>query len=483
LAEQVETAFMRRVLLVLAMLVFLAPVRLCAAQQSAVLVITAQQIALHSDRGLLIADGGVAVHSSALQLTATRASYDLRANRLIAVGDVSVTQGSSQASGTGYVYDFNAKRGAFDKNASVPQLSNLDALALGQQVELRPGNSMTFSNAQVLAGSTFTPMASYTYTIPPPATKDFGYSPVPSAALEWPVLVGSSRDVYEFARFRYDRYNGGGGAGLEEHYARTDRGYVALGQTVDVDGGRFDLAAYQRLNQSLSQSLSGSFLTGVKTWRYALSSSGRRGYASLSTSQYNGARSDDLLFSGNQRPIGHIASLRFQADLGHDVHPGDAHVAQDFRLTPGLHIDTASLRVGAASLTSSLDLGESLYSYRRGTLASSATLWGTFPVTARLLFNGGATFSHNAPPFPATYRTYTLGTTWRASDAFNLVTSLSYTHDFGQAFGSGRPQFTAAFDVRVKRKNGTGIEVGTLLPFGGVGNMNRQAVLNLRFIK
>src|SRR5579884_2126001 len=166
---------MRRVLTIFAIFVFLAPLPLRAAQDTPVFSITAQQIALHSDRGLLIAEGGVAVHGATLQLTATRAEYDLRANRLIAAGDVSVTDGSSKVSAAGYAYDFGSKRGSIEKNASVPQISTLDALATGQQVELRPAASITFANAQVLAGSSFTPMASYTYAIPPPAAKDWGY--------------------------------------------------------------------------------------------------------------------------------------------------------------------------------------------------------------------------------------------------------------------------------------------------------------------
>ncbi len=474
---------MRRLLLALATVAALAPIPVRAANAHAPVVITAQQIALHSDRGLLIADGGVAVHAPKLRLTCTRASYDLHTNRLTAVGDVSVTEGSSQISAAGFVYDFGAGRGSVSKNASVPQLSSQDAQAVGQQVELQPANSMTFSNAQVLAGSTFSPMASYTYAIPPPAAKDYGTSPVPSAALEWPVLIGYSHDAYEFARFRYDRYNGGGGIGLEEHYARSDRGYVAFGQTVDVDGDRFDLSAYEKLNQSLSQTFTSSYLAGTHTWRYALTSTGRYGYASLSSTQYNASRSDDFLVTGNQHSIGRIASVRFQGDLGHDVHPGDANVAQDFRVTPGLHVDTSSLRIGAATFSSSFDLGEAFYTYGRATLSSAATFWGNVPVTGRLLFNGGASFSHNAPPYPSTTRTYTLGVTWRASDAFNLVSSVNYANDYGQEFGVGRPEYTAAFDVRLKRKNGTGFEVGTLLPFGGVGNLNHQAVLNLRFVK
>ncbi len=455
----------------------------CAAQLPASVVITAQQIALHSDRSLLVASGGVSVRWESMQIAATRVQYELRTNRLLAAGDVTVSAGSGQLNATGYVYDFTAKRGAVVAGAIVPELSTSDATALGQQVELRPTSTITFTNAQVLAGSTLTPVASYTYYIPAPNAKDFGYSPVPSAALEWPVLIGSSRNAYEFARLRYDRYNAGPGAGLEEHYARTDRGYVVLGQTLDADASRYDLAAYERLNANLSQSLTGSYLPGAHAARYALTSSGRRGYSSLSFSQYNASRSDDLLFSGNQRAMGRAASLRLQIDLGHDIHPGDWNVVQDFRLTPGMHVDTAALRIGASSITGSCDLGESLYSYGRATLSSDASLWGNFPVTAKLLFTAGAGFSHDAPPFPSTYRTYTWGATWRASQAFNLVTSIAYAHDYGQAAGFGRPQYSAAFDVRVRRKNGSGIEVGALVPFGGVGNMGRQAGLNLRFIR
>lgn len=444
--------------------------------------ITAQQIALYADRGLLVAGGGVAVHLRAEQLSATRALYDLCANRLILAGDVSLTDVRGTRTGSSYVYDFAAKRGAFAA-ATVPQLSTNEATAIAQQVTLRPAQSITFTAGQALSGGTLVPVATYTYAIPPPGAKDFGYSPVPSAALEWPVLLASGRDAYSFARLRFDRYNGGPGAGFEEHYARTDRGYAALGETLDADGARFDLAAFERIDGRFTQSLNGSSLYGSRALRYSLMSSGKRGYASLSFAQYNGSRSDDLYLTGNQRQLGHAGSFRLQVDAGHDVHPGDYRAAQDYRLTPGVHVDTASVHIGIASLSASADLGESVYDYGRGTLATDASLWGTFPVNARLSFNGGATFSHQAPPFPSTYRTYSAGMTWKASRAFNLISSLTYAHDFAQAFGVGRPQLSAAFDVSVRRKNGTGIEIGAIVPFGTVGNFSRAGVLNVRFLR
>lgn len=473
---------MRRLIVVCASLFLLWPVAARADQTPAV-VITAQQIALYTDRSMLVAEGGVSVHIPGLQITATRAGYDLRSNRLVATGDVSVTTGSETTTGQGYAYDFNARTGGFNTSVSVPEIASIEAVAVAQQVELRPAQSISFSNAQVRSGSVLTPIAAYTYTIPPPAAKDFGYSPVPAAALDYAFLLTQNTDAYTFARARYDRYNGGPGAGLEEHYARTDRGYVALGETMDVDYGRLDLAAYQRMNDTYSQALTGSTYPDTRSLRYAISTAGRHGFASLSFSQFDGTRTDDFNVAGNQRPVAHVGTVRLQADLAHDVHPYDYAGAQDFRLTPALNFNSAGLRLGSATLSTSVDIGESIYNYGRGTLHTSQTFWGTFPTTTRLIFTGGATFTHDAPPYPSTYRTYTAGATWRASHAFNLVSSLTYTHDYAQAFQIGRPIFSAAFNVRVIRKNGTGIEVGTILPFGGIGDMERQSAFNLRFFK
>lgn len=461
---------------------WLGPIPARAAPPAASVTITAQQIALYTDRSVLLADGGVSVRSQALQITSTRVLYDLKGDTLTATGNVTVTQNAAEAAGSAYVYDFKTAQGHFLQSATLPQYSTQEATAIAQQVELHPAASILFSNAQVRTGSVLAPVAAYEYTIPPPNAKDFGYSPVPSAALEEYVRLGSDRDAYSFGRLRYDRYNGGPGAGFEEHYARTDRGYVALGQTLDVDGARFDLAAFQRLNSNLTQSLTGSSLFGSRSLRYALNLSGREGYSSLSFFQYDGTRADDLYMTGNQHPVGKLGQLREQIDFGHDVHPTDYSGSQDFRVTPGLHFDTASVRVGRSTLSSSADIGESWYDYGRATLATGVSFWDTYVANRKLQLNAGATFAHDAPPFPSSYRTYVVGSTWKASSAFSLISSLTYAHDYAQYFGVGRPEFSAAFDVRFRRKNGMGIEAGSIIPFG-TGDLYHAGGFNLRFFR
>lgn len=472
---------MRRFATALAAVLLLIPAGAYA--QTAGVVMTARQIALYPDRRLLIAEGGVSVRFAGSEIAATNAMYDFRANTMTFAGNVTVKQAAGTIAGGGYVYDFAHKSGALAPNAVVPQLDTADALAVGPQVQIEPATSITFSNAQVRSGTDLVPAASYTFAVPPPNAKDFGYSPVPSAALEWPLVVHSGTDGYAFARMRYDKYNGGPGAGLEEHFAATDRGYAVFAQTQDVDGSKFHVLAYQKINDSLSQSLMGSSFVGDRTLRYAIQSSSRHGFASLSFAQSNGQRSDDLLLTGLQRPVWRLGSSRLQIDFGHDVHPSDWNVAQDFRVTPGLHFDTASVKLGPATFSGSFDLGESLYNYGRATLASDAGVRSTIPVNVHLQFDASTQFSHEAPPFPGTTRTYTGGFTWHASRWFNLVSSLTYTHDFDQAFGVGRPQYSASFDVTIRRKNGTGFEIGSIVPFGGVGDMKKQAVLNIRFVR
>ena len=156
--------------------------------------------------------------------------------------------------------------------------------------------------------------------------------------------------------------------------------------------------------------------------------------------------------------------------------------AQDFRATPGVHFDSAALRLGRSTLTSSADVGEAFYDYGRVTLSSDLSLWDTVVASDKLQFNGGTTFAHSAPPFPSTYRTYVAGMTWKASSAFNLVSSLTYAHDYGQTYGYGRPEFSAAFDVRFRRKNGMGVEIGGIIPFG-TGNLYHAGVFNFRVFK
>lgn len=472
---------MRRFAAAFAAALLLVPAAVCA--QTAGGVMTARQIALYPDRRLLVAEGGVSVRFTGIEVAATNAMYDYRANTMTFAGNVTVKDAAGTITGGGYVYDFGKKTGALAPNAVVPQLDTADALAVGDQVQIDPAATITFSNAQVRSGTDFVPAASYTFAIPPPQAKDFGYSPVPSAALEWPAVVNSGKNGYTFARMRYDKYNGGPGAGLEEHYAATDRGYAVFAQTLDVDGSKFHVLAYQQINSTLSQSFTGSSFVGEQALRYAITSSSSHGFASLSIAQNDAQRSDDLLLTGLQRPVKRLGSSRLQIDFGHDVHPTDWNVAQDFRVTPGLHFDTATVNLGRSSLAGSFDLGETLYNYGRATLASDAGLRSTIPVNYRLQFNASVQFSHEAPPLPATSRTYTGGLTWHASKWFNLVSSLSYAHDFDQAFGKGRPQYSASFDVTIRRKNGTGFEIGTIVPFGGVGNMNKQAVLNVRFLK
>lgn len=434
-------------------------------------MLTAQQIALYVDRGLLIADGGVSIKLPTGTIAVTRAAYNLRTNRLYTAGPA-------------YTYDLSAKvyiqMPSHDDAVAQSQIAQANVIA--QQVQIQPAKTLLFTSAQVSVGGVLQTAASYDYRIPPPNAKNFGSSPVPSAALEYARLLSSTRNAYTFARVRYDRYNGGPGIGLEEHLAKSNRGYAVFGETLDADGARFDLSTYQRINSRYTQTLTASRLFGQTYARYAVTRLGARGYASLAFAQSNGTRSDDLTGSGPRNPLGHIGFFSLQADLGHDVHPFDGLAVEDARLTGGVHIDLMPLHLGLATLSTSSDLGETIYNYGRGTLATTLSFFAARPAGPHASFSAGATFNHNAPPFPSTYRTYSLGTTYNPNQLLGIVASINYDRDVPQYLNFGRPEYTLGLDLRIRRKKDLrGIETGIVLPFGAVGQFHNVAGFNIRF--
>ncbi|MDQ2872244.1 MAG: hypothetical protein M3R35_03830, partial [Candidatus Eremiobacteraeota bacterium] len=195
---------MRRLVWAFAILCLALLGRARGAQDAAPIVITASQIAFYADRGLLIADGGVSIRLASKTIAATRAAYDVRTNRLLTANPA-------------FSFDLSKPTGepAASRDDLVPQLSPAEATIVAREAEIRPHVSLFFTAAQVRTGAQLQPAASFTYAIPKADAKDFGYSPVPSAALEWPILIASGRNAYSFARVRYDGYNGGPGIGLE----------------------------------------------------------------------------------------------------------------------------------------------------------------------------------------------------------------------------------------------------------------------------
>ncbi|MEO6913513.1 MAG: hypothetical protein ABI182_05775 [Candidatus Baltobacteraceae bacterium] len=501
---------MRRFLPVLAVIsIFAAPAVARASAQSS-FDITAQTISLYADRRLLSATGAVTIQIGTSTVACTRAVYDIARNRLTADGNVSVTQGGKKTSAIAYAYDpITGKQALLTNNAgdakafAVRDLVGIDPFITSNRVTVFPKSALQFTAGTLYAGGSASAVSSYTYSLAQTSGHDFGTSPLAQNVWDVPYTVYANDRFWTITHGRYDQYGGKIGFGIEQRYARSDRGSVGVALTHDSYGSRVDLIAFEHMNAHLTQSLAESSVGAVSYARYALVNSGRRGATSLVLAQYNGSQSNDLFYTTNDRNLGRWLTYHVQAGVGRDAHPTNYPIGQDFRTTFGTYLSSAPVQILKTSLSASFDLSDSLYAYGRDNVASTLGLWATRSIGRKIFLAGNATFAHygdllrtnqrafyplvtqyatsDGSIYPgyvaydgvAIYRSYFASLNYQATPRFTLYTSLAYANDFPQYRGFGRMQYVGTIDLHITRKRGGTIEFGRIEPFGWAGQRYR----------
>lgn len=470
---------MRTAFALAALVCCLVPLGAAAAPPPASVEIAAQSVALYTDRRVVIADAGVAVATGARTFGASHAVFFLQTGRLVMSGGVTEKDGATTRSGEAYALDVGTGDGAFvapgDSGTSGGALPALTS----QRVVVRPGISLTFTPAQVGNGAAAQTVASYVYPLAAPHARDFGPSPALGAALEFPVPLTAGRNAYAFATPLYDRYLGGFGLGLEAHVAASDRGYAALALTQNGDGARYDLLAFQTVRDGLNQTLSASSGRDLRYVRYALTSFGRAGTLQASLEQNGATQADDVYASTDRRMLGGGFAIRFDGDLGRDVHPADFPVATDGRASLGAVLDGPALRVAGATLSTQALAAETAYSYGRRAFDGGVSAFASRSFGALLASAGAALLQRNdrigIDP-RQTYRTYTLAAGYAPHAPWSLFASVQYARDHPQYAGYGRPEFLQTVALRIRRKHGPGIELDTSFAYGRRGAMPRPTL-------
>lgn len=448
--------------------------------------ITAQNVALFTDRRVLVADAGVAVKVGARTLGAAHAIVYLDEGRAVLSGGVTLDDAGTTSSGASYALDIETGEGHFIEAVATNDTGGTTPVVTSQRVVIRPNQSLTFTPAQVGNGVAVQTVASYTYPLAAPHAKDFGPSPGIGAALQYPFLLGSGRDGYVFGSGRYDRYLGGAGVGLEAHVATSPRGYAALSVAQDGDGARYDMLAFERLRDGLTQTLTGSRGIGLAYARYALTSFVPTGTMQLALAQNGAMHSDDLFASTNRKAIGGGFALLFNADVGRDVHPADDAIAQDMRESVGMVLDGPVYHVAGASLSLQATAGGTAYSYGRRSFDQGASAFVSRSFGSILLLNGSAAILQSNDQvgiYPRnTFRTYTAGGTFQPHAPWSLFTTVQYAHDWPQFRDFGRPEFLQTVALRIRRRHGPGLEIDTSFAYGRTGLMPKPT-LSLSLIR
>jgi|GEM_PF-2126472 len=448
--------------------------------------ITAQNVALFTDRRVLVADAGVAVKVGTRTLGAAHAIVYLGEGRAVLSGGVTLDVGGTKTSGASYALDIETGIGRFVDAVTTNDTGGTNPVVTSQRVVIRPDDSLTFTPAQVGTGVAVQTVASYTYPLAAPHAKDFGPSPGIGAALQYPFLLGRGRDGYVSGTGRYDRYLGGAGVGLEAHLATSPRGYAAFSVAQDGDGARYDLLAFENVSDGLTQTLTGSRGVGLAYARYALTSFGRTGTLQFSLSQNGATHSDDVFASTNRAAIGGGFALLFDGDVGRDVHPADFAVAQDVRGSLGAVLDGPSYHVAGASLSLQASAGGTAYSYGRRSFAQGASAFVSRSFGPMLLLNASAAvFQSNdqVGTYPrSTFRTYAVGATLQPRAPWSLFTTVQYAHDWPQFANVGRPEFLQTVALRIHRTRGPGLEIDTSFAYGRTG-LRPKPTLSLSLIR
>jgi hypothetical protein len=459
----------------------LLPLRAVAAgPPPAPIEITAQNVALYADRRVLVADAGVAVKTGTRTFGASHAIVYLNEGRAVFSGGVTLEDGTTKQTGAAYALDIETGIGHFIDAVSTNDSGGTTPVVTSQRVVIRPNESLTFTPATVGNDSAVQTVASYTYPLAAPHARDFGPSPAIGAALQYPFLLGRGRNGYVFGTGRYDRYLGGLGAGIEGHFATSERGYAALAATQDGDGARYDLQAFQSIQDGLNQTLSASRGIGLEYARYALTSFGRTGTLQGSIAQNGATQADDLFASTNRHALGGGFALRLDGDLGRDLHPTDYAIAEDGRASAGAILDGPTLHFAGVSLSAQATAGGTAYNYGRRAFDRGVSTFASRSFGSLLLLSGSAAIAQindQVGVYPrATYRTYVAAGTFTPRAPWSIFSSVQYANDFPQYAGFGRPEFLQTIALRIHRKRGPGLEIDTSFAYGQRGFMPKPTL-------
>jgi hypothetical protein len=474
------------------------------------------------DPPVLAASGGAAARFGSRSVRADAIRFDLRGNRLVASGSVTLSAGGAGARADACALDLasgivtllrldgplpttyvSSREDLSDLHPAPPQPGTFDVAdtgALRPYVRSRHALITTNANVRFAPASVLTetgaalPSPSYLYAFA--TNPSFSQQSMPVASFDQPYGLFGGPNSLLAAHFRYDTATGRPTIGFDEHLVDGNRAYAVVSALPLIAGGRLDLSGYQQMNPVLGQQLTASHGAGFDFAQYQLQHSERATTTTLLVSQNGGFRTADLRLSTLTRSIPRLFSYKFTLDVGADHQVGMLPYSSDTRSGIEGYFATPNVRgpFGTA-ISSSLDLTTWIYDFprERGSsnfytsvsrkLSPALSLFGSvqflqtfdryrqgesyfYPTAPPTLPNGSLYYGYGAFAGAATYRTYTLQSTYSPNPSLNLVLTLAHDRDFPQYNGYGNPPFSAGFDVRVRAPQGPTVEFGRTYIFG-----------------
>jgi hypothetical protein len=495
--------------------------------------IRAGTLDFYSDVLALVAHDRVVATIGGRTIVADYAYIDVYHDRAVFGGDVHLRFGEGDRAFTTLAVDIDAISGTGITAEETPRVlalalldphdeSVLDALPTGDAftVTAFDGRSPYIRARHAVlnahASLRLTPAAFPSNLFAPPAptflyslaaNPNLTTSTLPAATFDQPLNVAGGKNALLAAHLRYLEGTGGVIA-FDEHLVDGDRAYAVASIDAPARAAQtLGLSAYQRMSDTLTQSIDTTRSYGLTAANYAFNAEVGQLYGRLAVTQVGASGTIETSLRTHDRPLFGGATYRLLGAYGLDHNPfGELNRKADPLNYPLLF--RTSLRADVAlplvrgpfgtSVSATLSDTQTWYAYprSRNSIGGAATISKRF---SRALF-GNASVSTNFfaddygaaqlkfyPPTPvvlpdgtkwfgadayrgfSTSRTYSLDLYLTPRPATDVRLNLTRTNDFPQFNGYGRPITVARVDVRFRPIPNLGIAIGRSDQFGWGG--------------
>ena len=380
---------------------------------------------------------------------------------------------------------------------------------------LNPHASVRFTPASFPSSPFAPPAPTFLYSLA--ANPNLSSSVLPPATFDQPLNIAGGKNALLAAHVRY--LDGVGAAvAFDEHLVDGERAYAVA--AIDAPA-RFaqtlSLSAYQRMSDSLTQSIDATRAYGLTTGHYAFNAEVGRLYGRLDVAQSGASGTIETSLRTRDRPLFGGATYRLRGAYGVDHNPfGELDRTAERANYPLLY--HTSLRADVASplvhgpfgtnASATLSGAHTWYDYPRNqnSIGGTATLskrfsravfgnssvasnfsnddYGSaqlrfFPPTEVVLPDGSRYLGARAYRGASTSRTYTLDMYVTPRPSTDVRFDLTRTNNFPQFNGYGPPLTVARIDVRFRPIPNLGVAIGRSDQFGWGGVTFSRWYLNL----
>lgn len=483
----------------------------------------------YQNQTLLAGEGHVTVREGARTIEGDTLRYDVINNKVLVTGNVKVRDRARVIAAEAYALDLpsgnaevlqigdvpttfsihdddatTAKEGPPSKDAFAQiDIDNAKPYIKSKHAIVTPGAGLRMSPADFptpIGPAMRLPTFLYTLV----QNNNIAQTSLPGSTFDQPLNLTSSPGSVLAAHLRYDSYYGPT-IGFDEHLVNGDKSYAVI-SAVPFRNRQVDLLAYEQIRSGLQQTLNLTHTIGQYPYNnvaYKLQNTGRSETLTFQSTLSNADNSVGLDLATISHDVGHYFTYQMHTGYSYNHNYEAYPEANDFRTTFGANLSAPSVNIKGTTFDERYLYNYTAYDYPHQLTDSTAYFGAShqFPnisltgnvqfeqtddrfrdvdVTDRALGLPDPTTDYLAPDgtyYPgyfayaglSTLRQYQSSATFGTHGDNKTIVTMTYTHDFPQFHGYGRPPLTAQLEI-VRRITPTiRIDVGRSYTFGWDG--------------